>query len=92
MPAFSPSQLINPNFLPTPTPGQQAQMHLPQAQSGATNNNLNLSPSALLQQAQGIINASPESGTDLFEFDQLFAQETMERAGLSMNDSDQLPL
>lgn len=38
-----------------------------------------------------MMNTSPESGTDMFEFDQLFAQETMQRAGLA-NDGDDLPL
>lgn len=39
-----------------------------------------------------MMNDSPNSGTELFEFDQLFAQETLERAGLSMGEGNQLPL
>jgi len=39
-----------------------------------------------------MINDSPSSATDLFEFDSLFAQETLERAGLKLGEGDQLPL
>lgn len=46
----------------------------------------------MLTQAGQIINDSPSSGGDVFEFDSLFAQETLERAGLSLGEGDQLPL
>ncbi|EIW69439.1 hypothetical protein TREMEDRAFT_73857 [Tremella mesenterica DSM 1558] len=39
-----------------------------------------------------VLNESPLSGQDIFEFDSLFAQETLERAGLTLDDSNQLPL
>jgi hypothetical protein len=48
--------------------------------------------SLMLTQAGQIINDSPSSGGDVFEFDSLFAQETLERAGLSLGEGDQLPL
>jgi hypothetical protein len=77
-PAFSPSQLVNPSYYPTPTGSSLA---------------TGLSPNSMLFNAtQHIINDSPASGTDLFEFDQLFAQETLERAGLSRGEGNQLPL
>lgn len=77
-PAFSPSQLVNPAYHTTPV-----QNHNPAS----------LSPNSMLFNAtQQIMNDSPTSGTDLFEFDQLFAQETLERAGLSMGEGNQLPL
>jgi hypothetical protein len=54
---------------------------------------LAISPSSnLLQTAGQIINDSPTSGTDLFEFDSLFAQSILEKTGLSFNEGDQLPL
>lgn len=46
----------------------------------------------MLTQAGQIINDSPSSGGDLFEFDSLFAQETLEKAGLILGEGDQLPL
>lgn len=48
---------------------------------------------ALLQQAAQIVDDSPSSigAADLFEFDQLFAVETMERAGMTQ-EGNQLPL
>ena len=48
---------------------------------------------ALFNAAGQIVDDSPSSGggADLFEFDQLFAVETMERAGMTQ-DGDQLPL
>jgi len=77
-PVFSPSQLVNPAYYPTPT---------------GSNIPTGLSPNSMLFQAtQHIMNDSPSSGTDLFEFDQLFAQETLERAGLSRGEGNQLPL
>jgi hypothetical protein len=76
-PVFSPSQLVNPAYYPTPTGSQVAA----------------LSPNSMLFNAtQQMMNDSPNSGTDLFEFDQLFAQETLERAGLSRGEGNQLPL
>jgi hypothetical protein len=78
-PAFSPSQLVNPAYYPTP--------------SGSNTGPPGLSPNSMLFNAtQHIMNDSPTSGTDLFEFDQLFAQETLERAGLSRGEGNQLPL
>jgi hypothetical protein len=77
---FSPSQLINANYFTSPSAAT--------ATAGPSR-----SPASLLQQQHGgMVNASPESGTgaDIFEFDQLFAEETMERAGLG--HGDQLPL
>lgn len=38
-----------------------------------------------------IINDSPSSA-DLFDFDFSFAQETLERAGLTLDEGSQLPL
>jgi hypothetical protein len=99
--AFSPSQLINPHYLATPTPGPGPVGQTPQAITGAGSGAGSMtqgpgaagfSPNTLLQQAGQIINDSPSSGADFFEFDQLFAQETMERAGLAQNEGDQLPL
>jgi hypothetical protein len=48
---------------------------------------------ALFNSAGQIVDDSPSSGggADLFEFDQLFAVETMERAGMTQV-GDQLPL
>jgi hypothetical protein len=40
----------------------------------------------------GVVNDSPTSATDLFEFDSLFAQETLARAGLELGEDNQLPL
>jgi len=51
-----------------------------------------LSPNSLLASTGQMINDSPSSATDLFEFDSLFAQETLERAGLKLGEGDQLPL
>ena len=76
-PSFSPSQLVNPAYYPTPT----------------GSNMTGLSPNSILFNAtHHMMNDSPSSGTDLFEFDQLFAQETLERAGLSRGEGNQLPL
>ena len=41
---------------------------------------------------QQLLDDSPSSATDLFEFDNLFAQETLERAGLKLGKGEQLPL
>lgn len=77
-PAFSPSQLVNPAYHTTPNHSQSVPA---------------MSPNSILFNAtQAMMNDSPTSGTDLFEFDQLFAQETLERAGLSMGEGNQLPL
>lgn len=47
----------------------------------------------LAQAGSRIINDSPSSGGgDTFEFDALFAQEALEKAGLSLGEGDQLPL
>ena len=80
-PAFSPSQLVNPAYHTShTTPNQQF-------------NPAGLSPNSILFNAtQQMMNDSPNSGAELFEFDQLFAQETLERAGLSMGEGNQLPL
>jgi len=75
---FSPSQLINPHYVNTP---------------GTAIDFSGISPqSMMLTQAGQIINDSPSSGGDLFEFDSLFAQETLEKAGLILGEGDQLPL
>jgi len=75
---FSPSQLINPNYINTP---------------GNPLDFAGISPqSMMLTQAGQIINDSPSSGGDLFEFDSLFAQETLEKAGLTLGEDDHLPL
>lgn len=105
-PAFSPSQMINPTYFtstpgntggagaqgPTPTPG--GGMHGTGTGTGAgVAGPSAISPSSnLLQTAGQIINDSPTSGTDLFEFDSLFAQSILEKTGLSFNEGDQLPL
>jgi hypothetical protein len=53
-----------------------------------------ISPQAMMFTQSGqIVNDSPSSGGgDIFEFDSLFAQETLERAGLKLGEGDQLPL
>ncbi|WWC61081.1 uncharacterized protein I303_103659 [Kwoniella dejecticola CBS 10117] len=76
--AFSPSQLVNPSYYPSPAPGGVP----------------NMSPSSaavLMNATNQLINDSPSSA-ELFEFDSLFAQETMERAGIPLGDDNQLPL
>lgn len=89
-PAFSPSQLINSSYYPTPTPSGVGGMG-----SGAPGQ---MGPPALspnsnfLQQASQIINDSPSSAPELADFDSLFAVETLERAGLTLGEGDQLPL
>ena len=45
----------------------------------------------MLYTAGQFIDDSPSSG-DLFELDSLFAQETLERAGLKLGEGDELPL
>nr|XP_019042265.1 hypothetical protein I302_08866 [Kwoniella bestiolae CBS 10118]OCF21195.1 hypothetical protein I302_08866 [Kwoniella bestiolae CBS 10118] len=78
---FSPSQLVNPAFYPSPAAGGV----LPPA---------NMSPSSaamLMNATNQLINDSPSSA-ELFEFDSLFAQETMERAGIPLGEDNQLPL
>jgi hypothetical protein len=35
---------------------------------------------------------SPSTSGDMFEFDSLFALETLERAGLTLGEGNQLPL
>lgn len=81
--AFTPSQLINSSYQATPSQSQSQ----PQSHVG-------LSPNAILMNASQILNDSPASGSgaETFEFDQLFAQETMEKAGLKFGAGDQLPL
>ena len=51
-----------------------------------------VSPGSMLFTAGPMINDSPSSATDTFEFDSIFAQETLERAGLTMGEGNQLPL
>lgn len=80
MTPFSPSQLVNSAFFPTPTPSVGA------GTGGG------VSPTSMLMPAGNIIDDSPTSAADLFEFDSLFAQETLERAGLTLGEGDQLPL
>ena len=75
---FSPSQLINPHYVNTPGTSLEFSGISPQ--------------SMMLTQTGQIINDSPSSGGDLFEFDTLFAQETLEKAGLTLGEDDQLPL
>lgn len=52
------------------------------------------SPNALLASATNLLNDSPASGTgaEMFEFDNLFAHETLERAGLQLGEGGHLPL
>lgn len=73
---FSPSALVNPAYLGTGTPRDHA--------TGSPSQNL-------LFNAGTIINDSPSS-VELFDFDFSFAQETLERAGLSLDEGSQLPL
>jgi hypothetical protein len=90
--AFSPSQLVNPHYLNTPgSTGQSGATPSGNVGYGAV---AGVSPNSgtLLYNAAAIINDSPQSGTDNFDFDFLFAQETLERAGLSLGENDQLPL
>jgi hypothetical protein len=74
---FTPSQLINSAYQTTPS------SHIP-----------GLSPNGLLMSASNLLNDSPASGSgaEIFEFDQLFAQETAERAGLKFGEGGHLPL
>ena len=51
-----------------------------------------LSPNSMVITAGQLINESPSSATDLFEFDSVFAQEMLERAGLKLGEGNQLPL
>ncbi|WVQ98787.1 hypothetical protein IAU59_005918 [Kwoniella sp. CBS 9459] len=95
MVAFSPSQLVNAAFYPTPSP---APMGGPGSAPPATGtgsvaplNNVSPSTAMLLNATQQIINDSPSSA-EFFEFDSLFAQETMERAGIQLGEDNQLPL
>ncbi len=71
---FSPSQLVNPSYLPTPNPPT------------------GVSPRSLLMMGSNLVEGSPQSATELFEFDLLFAQETLEKAGLQLGEGNQLPL
>jgi hypothetical protein len=50
-----------------------------------------MSPNVLLNPGQ-MINDSPLSANDIFEFDSLFAQETLQRVGLEIKEGNQLPL
>lgn len=51
------------------------------------------SPSTLLLNApQQIPDDSPSSANEISEFDFLFAQENLERSGLTVNEGDPLPL
>ncbi|WWC69418.1 uncharacterized protein I206_103357 [Kwoniella pini CBS 10737] len=76
--AFSPSQLVNPAYYPSPAPGS-----IP---------NMSPTSAAVLRNATNqFINDSPNSA-ELFEFDSLFAQETMEKAGITLGEDNQLPL
>ncbi|WWC89988.1 uncharacterized protein L201_004918 [Kwoniella dendrophila CBS 6074] len=79
--AFSPSQLVNPAFYPSPAPGGV----LPSAKMSPS------SAAVLMNATNQLINDSPSSA-ELFEFDSLFAQETMERAGIPLGEDNQLPL
>lgn len=85
--AFSPSQLVNPSFYPAAST----------ATSIAAGTNVNAAahispnPSMLLNATNQIINDSPSS-VELFEFDSMFAHETMEKAGIPLGENDQLPL
>ncbi|ADV20422.1 Hypothetical protein CGB_B4500C [Cryptococcus gattii WM276] len=81
---FSPSQLVNPSFYLATSP----------ATSVAPGTNVNSAApnsSMLLNAANQIIGDSPSS-VELFEFDSLFAHETMEKAGIPLGENDQLPL
>ncbi|OCF71780.1 hypothetical protein I204_07843 [Kwoniella mangroviensis CBS 8886] len=78
--AFSPSQLVNPAFYPSPAAGGV----LPPA-------NMSPSSAAVFMATGQLINDSPSSA-ELFEFDSLFAQETMEKAGIPLGEDNQLPL
>ncbi|KAL7424072.1 hypothetical protein Q5752_001657 [Cryptotrichosporon argae] len=120
--AFSPSQLVNPSYLPTPTatgsgsgsggrapppPAVAAHQGLvaagiaalqsqpqPQTQAQPSAALAALSPGTLLLSATQMMHDSPSSsgGHELSEFDLLFAQENLERAGLQLGEGDALPL
>ncbi|WWD15975.1 hypothetical protein CI109_100399 [Kwoniella shandongensis] len=81
--AFSPSQLVNPNFYPSPGgPGVAPPTNMsPNSATVWFNANV----------ANQMMNDSPSSG-EFFEFDSLFAQETLERAGITLGEDNQLPL
>ncbi|WVF72211.1 hypothetical protein IAT40_007023 [Kwoniella sp. CBS 6097] len=92
MVAFSPSQLVNAAFYPTPSPAPITGPGSAPPSVGPPLNNVSPSTAMLLQNAtQQIINDSPSSA-EFFEFDSLFAQETMERAGIQLGEDNQLPL
>ncbi|WVQ78323.1 hypothetical protein IAT38_000408 [Cryptococcus sp. DSM 104549] len=93
--AFSPSQLVNPSFYAaspansvhpggTPSVGGIPSV-AGQVSQVSPNSNM------LLNATSQIINDSPSSA-EFFEFDSLFAQETLERAGIQLGENDQLPL
>ncbi|WVQ71655.1 hypothetical protein IAR50_001195 [Cryptococcus sp. DSM 104548] len=83
--AFSPSQLVNPAFYGASPAAPQ----IPDNSGGAATFSPN--PPMLLNATKQIINDSPSSA-ELFEFDSLFAHETMEKAGIPLGENDQLPL
>ncbi|ODO03333.1 hypothetical protein L198_02178 [Cryptococcus wingfieldii CBS 7118] len=83
--AFSPSQLVNPAFYGA----SPAAPHIPGNTAGAAS--ISPNPSMLLNATNQIINDSPSSA-ELFEFDSIFAHETMEKAGIPLGENDQLPL
>jgi len=73
--------MVNQPYLPTPGPG------MPTPGVPAT------SPSNLLFSATSqILEDSPQSATEISEFDFLFAQENLERSGLTIPEGDPLPL
>ncbi|WVN85319.1 uncharacterized protein L203_100464 [Cryptococcus depauperatus CBS 7841] len=79
MTPFSPSQLVNSAFYP----GAMGNM--------SATTQLSPSPSILLNATNQIINDSPSSA-ELFEFDSMFAHETLEKAGIPLGENNQLPL
>ncbi|WRT67181.1 uncharacterized protein IL334_004147 [Kwoniella shivajii] len=88
--AFSPSQLVNPAFYPSPAPAPTSTG----TSNGLVPPQVNMSPTSaavLMNATNQLMNDSPSSA-ELFEFDSLFAQETMERAGISLGEDNQLPL
>ncbi|KAK8869752.1 hypothetical protein IAR55_000320 [Kwoniella newhampshirensis] len=88
--AFSPSQLVNSAFYPTPSPGPASgPASGPAAPTNMSPNNAAMWSAS--NTANQMINDSPSS-VELFEFDSLFAQETLERAGISLGEDNQLPL
>ncbi|OCF36645.1 hypothetical protein I316_01898 [Kwoniella heveanensis BCC8398] len=95
MVAFSPSQLVNAAFYPTPSPAPIAGPGSAPATTGPGSvpplNHVSPSTAMLLNATQHIMNDSPSSA-EFFEFDSLFAQETMERAGIQLGEDNQLPL